>query len=150
MKNIDEKDFIKVCSESDTMAVAAATLGLHFTTFKKYAKKFGCYKPNQGGKGTSKEWIGSRAVPLQEILEGKHPAFQTYKLRNKLLKAKIFENRCSICGIRDWLGKKISCELDHIDGDRTNHRIENIRMLCPNCHSQTDTFRSKKRLTPPT
>lgn len=41
------------------------------------------------------------------------------------------------------MGKKINCELDHIDGNRTNHLLENLRILCPNCHSQTNTFRGK-------
>jgi 5-methylcytosine-specific restriction endonuclease McrA len=43
----------------------------------------------------------------------------------------------------EWSDKKINMELDHIDGNRTNHKLENLRMLCPNCHSQTDTYRAK-------
>jgi 5-methylcytosine-specific restriction endonuclease McrA len=76
-------------------------------------------------------------------LDGKHPHFQTFKLKNRLLKNKIVENKCSICDIEEWNDKKINMELDHIDGNRTNHKLENLRMLCPNCHSQTDTYRAK-------
>ena len=43
----------------------------------------------------------------------------------------------------EWNDKKINMELDHIDGNRTNHKLKNLRMLCPNCHSQTDTYRAK-------
>ena len=123
--------------------VNTLNLGLHFNTFKKYAIKFNCYVTNQSGKGTNK--VVPPKVNLQEILEGKHPQFQTYKLKNRLLKEGVLENKCSVCEITEWNHKKINMELDHIDGDRTNHNIENLRMLCPNCHSQTDTYCSKKR-----
>jgi hypothetical protein len=141
MKHFNQNDFIKICQESKSMAEAASKLDLHFNTFKKYAIKFGCYVTNQSGKGTNK--IVPPKVDLQEILEGKHPHFQTFKLKNRLLKEKIIENKCFICDIEEWNGKKLNMELDHIDGNRTNHKLENLRMLCPNCHSQTETYRAK-------
>ena len=55
------------------------------------------------------------------------------------------ENRCEICGITEWQGKSIQCELHHINGNPTDNRIENLQILCPNCHSQTDNFRSRNR-----
>ena len=145
MTNIDKEEFIRVCNESPTMSIAAAKLGIHFNTFKRIAVNLGCYVPNQGGKGTKKHGNGSRSVPLEEILCGLHPHFQTYKLKQKLLKAGIIVNECSICRISSWQGKQLSCELDHINGDRTDHRLDNLRILCPNCHSQTETFRSKNK-----
>lgn len=48
--------------------------------------------------------------------------------------------KCSICGVKDWNNKIISLQLDHIDGDGTNNSMDNLRLLCPNCHSQTDTY----------
>jgi 5-methylcytosine-specific restriction endonuclease McrA len=141
MKQINKNHFIDVCQKSNSMAEAAVKLELHFNTFKRYAIKFDCYQTNQSGKGLKKN--APPKIDLQEILEGKHPHFQTFKLKNRLLKEKIIVNKCDICGIEEWNDKKINMELDHIDGNRTNHRIENLRMLCPNCHSQTDTYRAK-------
>jgi hypothetical protein len=65
----------------------------------------------------------------------------SFKLR--LLERNILENKCSRCDIQEWLGEKISLELDHIDGDNWNNKRENIRLLCPNCHAITDNYKGK-------
>jgi len=53
--------------------------------------------------------------------------------------------QCKQCHISTWNDKPVSLELDHIDGDNSNHSRDNLRLLCPNCHSQTPTFRNRKR-----
>lgn len=69
-----------------------------------------------------------------------------HKLRNRadvkrrLLETGELKNECSICGITDWLGQPLSLQIDHRDGNGKDHRPENVRLLCPNCHSQTPTF----------
>jgi len=50
---------------------------------------------------------------------------------------------CTICGVSEWNGKKLTLELDHINGEQTDNRKENLRWLCPNCHSLTPTFKGK-------
>lgn len=52
---------------------------------------------------------------------------------------------CSICGLKDWLNKEIVLILDHIDGNSENCSLDNLRLLCPNCDSQTDTFKGKNK-----
>tara|TARA_S200002703_G_C3603410_1_gene185251 strand:+ start:98 stop:505 length:408 start_codon:yes stop_codon:yes gene_type:complete len=54
-----------------------------------------------------------------------------------------FGNICSVCDISDWNGNPLTMELDHIDGDPYNNTPENIRLICPNCHSQTETYKAK-------
>lgn len=51
---------------------------------------------------------------------------------------------CEICKLSEWLNKKISLEIHHIDEDRTNNNEYNLQLLCPNCHSQTKNFRNPK------
>ena len=54
-------------------------------------------------------------------------------------------NQCSICGLKDaWNGIKLSFQIDHINGNHYDHRLSNLRFVCPNCHSQTPTFSGKK------
>lgn len=143
MKKIDKEEFINVCNSSKSMAEAAAKLGMHFNTFKKYAVQFGCYKPNQSGKGITK--IHLQKISTEDILAGKYPQYQTYKLKKRLIDEGYKEDKCEICG---WnkrrLGEKYTpCELHHKDGNRTNHKLENLQLLCPNCHSLTSTHRAK-------
>ena len=65
-------------------------------------------------------------------------------LKRRLLKEKIFEDKCCICKMGNvWNNKPIQLQLDHINGNNKDNRIENLRILCPNCHSQTSTFSGK-------
>lgn len=141
---ITDEFFIKTCQESLTMAKAAAKLELHFNSFKKRALKLECYFTNQSGKGTLKERNKDK-IPLLEILEGKHPYYQTNKLRKRLIEEGIKKLQCETCKIKEWNNMPISFELDHKDGNSRNHILLNLRILCPNCHSQTETYRSKNK-----
>lgn len=138
-----DEDFVNIVKASSTMSEACSKIGIHFNTFKRRAIRLKCYNPNPGGKGTKKDWVANRAIDLNEILEGKHPQYQTFKLKNRLYSEGTKTNRCEICNIDSWNGKSIQCELDHINGNSSDHRLENLRIICPNCHSQTNTFRAK-------
>lgn len=66
-------------------------------------------------------------------------------IRKRILSQNLIEYKCAFCGNEgEWLGQKMSLELDHINGKFDDHRLENLRFLCPNCHSLTPTWRRKK------
>ena len=142
-ERITDEKFIDVCKAANSMSEAASKLGLHFNSFKKRALELDCYLPNQAGIGIRKNMP---KIPLSEIItESLHPNYQTYKLKQRLLKEGIKENKCEVCGIEAWNGAPLNMELHHENGDRTNHLLENLLMICPNCHSQTDTYRAKNK-----
>lgn len=65
--------------------------------------------------------------------------------KKRLIEAGVKEDRCEGCGITHWKGRKLSIQIHHVNGDGTDNRIENLELLCPNCHSLTDTFSGRNR-----
>jgi DNA-binding CsgD family transcriptional regulator len=78
-------------------------------------------------------------LPLEELLvAGVHRS--RFNLKTRIVKAGLKRKLCELCGIASWNGRPITLALHHMNGDRHDNRIENLQLLCPNCHSQTDTF----------
>lgn len=127
------------------MAQAARSINVPFTSFARYAKEWNIYQPNQGGKGikTPISQIALVQIPLNEILIGLHPNYKSHSLRLKILKAKLKKHECENCKLSKWLDNDIPLELHHIDGNSKNHRFSNLQLLCPNCHTLTDNYKSK-------
>ena len=96
------------------------------------------------GKSTIADCNEKKEIDASKLLceNSKHARniLRSYILRNKLL-----PYTCAICGITEWQGKTLSLELDHINGINNDNRIENLRFLCPNCHSQTTTYGAKNK-----
>lgn len=85
-----------------------------------------------------------RTYRLEDILV-ENSTFDRKNLKNKILEYKLLPYKCSICNnIGEWIGEPLSLQLDHINGINNDNRIENLRFLCPNCHSQTETFSGKR------
>lgn len=116
----------------------------HYKTVKRYIKKYELstehFKPMDRTHGL-KRHTDRLTIPLQEILEGKHPNYPTTHLKNRLLKDGVLIEQCVKCRTGpEWNGEPLTLQLDHKDGDSSNHRLHNLQIMCPNCHSQTSTF----------
>ena len=91
------------------------------------------------------------ATPLAELLVRGRPC-PTKNLKRRLLAEGVKEHRCENCRATRWFGKPLAIELHHVNGDRQDNRLENLQLLCPNCHSLTDTYRGRnigRMVTPP-
>lgn len=91
-------------------------------------------------KGVTEPVVNSR--PLESILV-RGSVYSNNRLRRRLIREGFLEPRCSACGLAQWLGGPIPLELDHADGDRRNNELCNLRLLCPNCHALTPTYRGR-------
>jgi len=87
----------------------------------------------------------SKKYTMKEALVENSPYKSTSNLKDRLYKEKLKTKECEECGLTEWNNKEIIFQLDHINGINTDNRIDNLRILCPNCHSQTSTFTNKKR-----
>jgi len=80
------------------------------------------------------------AMPIEQLLVvGRSETNRTH-LKSRLIAEGLKENRCEACGIAEWRGKPLSMELHHVNGDGSDNRLENLELLCGNCHSQTDNW----------
>lgn len=89
------------------------------------------------------EFTSNPAKPLADVLVN-NIRYSSHKLRKRLLKAAYFQHKCYSCNLAKWKDQPIPLELEHIDGDHFNNQIENLTLLCPNCHALTSTWRGRK------
>lgn len=138
-----KEDILNWVSENKPKIYICNQLNCKQDTLNDYLKLMNIiYLGNQAGAGTLKS-----KVKLDDIITNK-VKFSRHQLKKRLLHDGLLEYKCSNikCGnTGEWLGEKISLELDHINGVNDDNRIENLRILCPNCHSQTPTYKNKNR-----
>jgi hypothetical protein len=115
-------------------------------TYRQCKERFGFAAASWSKAILRGDLIPRPRQPTLEVILQKSRSRCTIKRR--LLMAGKLVNRCDFCGLTEWRGRPISIQVDHINGIRDDHRVENLRMLCPNCHSQTPTYgaRNRKRI----
>lgn len=119
--------------------------GGNYKTFRKLKEMYNldtshfCRKTHSSKGKTRKD-----AFPLDKILVNNFP-YGSDRLKKRLIKEGIKEHKCEECQLTEWMGKPIPLELEHIDGDHFNNLLENLKVLCPNCHANTSTYRGRKQ-----
>jgi hypothetical protein len=133
---IDEKLIISKVNDFKSFVDLAKSVGYSRTTVKNVLVKNNI-KFDHFNEFTTKESSLIYIFTLQK--EGE--SFGNSKLKNIMIKYGFAENKCSECGIPNiYNGIPLTIQLHHIDGNRYNNKLDNLKMLCPNCHSQTHTF----------
>ena len=146
-----DEQFIEAVASSLSYAEVIRKLGLkpagsNYDTVKRKISELNLDTTHMTGQAWNQ---GERykpvqlARPLSEILVKNSTWVNSNNLRKRLLKEGFKEHKCECCGRSEWLGKPIALELHHVNGIKDDLRIENLIILCPNCHAFTDNYRGK-------
>jgi hypothetical protein len=129
--------------------VGLVPAGGNYATAHKLIKELRIDTSHMTGQGWNKEDVlgicGWNRKPLEKILVRGSTYTNTDRLKRRLIEAGLKEHACESCRRQTWNDEKIPLELNHVNGDRLDHRLENLQLLCPNCHSQTSSYRGKNK-----
>lgn len=145
---VSDEEFKEIIANSISYSDCLRALGLgtkggsSTDILKKRIKELQCSTEHFTRKGASSPY---KQYNLEEILVENSTYLSLSSLKKRLLQETDIEYKCAICGIDSWLDQPISLHLDHINGINNDHRYENLRFLCPNCHSQTETYSGKNK-----
>lgn len=146
MDKINKEDFEKIVNESFSIADVCRKIGCqprggNYKIVHRYLDEYCIDISHFKGKRTN---IGNVLNKKNEKKAENYLKEKSYvsttKLKWKLFSEGLKEYKCEECGCRDWNGKQISLHLHHINGNCADNRLENLQILCPNCHSQTDNY----------
>ena len=147
-----EQDLFEAAKLSTSVRQTLSRLGLkeaggNYAQIKKYLSYYSVDITHFKGQAWNKglRGLGKPLYTLEQILV-ENSYFQSYKLKQRLFQANIKEKRCEECGwAKQSIDGRIPLELDHINGNSKDNRLENLRVLCPNCHSLKSTHRGLNR-----
>lgn len=125
-----KEEILKYISENQSKAKIAITLNCKIDTLNSYLRKMNIeYSGNQGGKGIKHD---PKRMEAGLFIKGSSP---NSRKRQRLIDDKIKDYKCELCGGKEWLGKPIPLELHHKDCNHYNNELDNLMIVCPNCHA---------------
>lgn len=149
--SISDNEFRQLIANSTTYSECLRKLGLKTRggsstdILKKRINELNCSTEHFGRYNSNNESYNIKYT-LEEICVKNSNYHSIDRLKKRLIQENKLEYKCAFCGnTGEWYGHKLSLQLDHINGINNDHRIENLRFLCPNCHSITETFSGKNK-----
>jgi hypothetical protein len=144
-----EEELRHAISSSRSIREALITLGIscqggNYRVIHKAVAKYNIDISHFSQQGWAKGQVFGPKRDIKDYLSNQYP-ISSFKLKNRLLEEGLLERVCSNCSSTTWLNEPIPLELDHIDGDNENNNFNNLRLLCPNCHALTPTYRGKNK-----
>jgi hypothetical protein len=149
-RNYTDEEFILAVKESYSVAQVLSKLGLkaaggNYSVAQKRMKTLGVsLAEGANGQGWRKGKFFGPKRDLEMYLSNEYP-IGSHRLRLRLISEGYKEAKCECCGITEWNGKAAPLELEHKDGNHSNNALENLLILCPNCHAQTETYRGRNK-----
>ena len=123
--------------------------GGNYTNIQSRCKEFNVNTSHFFGQGWNNKLHPSyskNGKPLNDFFAKGDKKLSSSRVKSRLINNDLRDYRCEKCGISDWMGGRIVIELHHVNGDPTDNRLDNIQLLCPNCHSQTHNYCKKEDL----
>ena len=147
---VSDEEFKLIVQEANSYSDCLRALGLGTSggsstdTLKRRIAELDCDTTHFGSKPQNRSGHNARYT-LDEILIENSTYVNIARLKLRLVNEGRMEYKCANCGLTEWQGQTLSLHLDHINGINNDHRIENLRFLCPNCHSLTETYAGKNK-----
>ncbi len=143
-----KEDLIDVVKDSRSKRECLLKLGLkpyggNYRVLDKYINFYNIDTSHFLGQGWNVCNSPADIKPIEKYFNNEIP-ISSYKLKKRILKENIKSYRCEICNLEVWNGKMIPLELHHINGNNRDNSLDNLKLLCPNCHALTDNYRNRK------
>jgi hypothetical protein len=147
LRKYTEQQLSEAIKKSTSLAQTLSILGVapyggNYHVLRRAIKHFDLDTSHFTGQLWNKGKTIGPKQPLQKYLNNELQ-ISSCKLKGRLLSEGLLERRCSECRNSKWLNVPIPLELHHVNGNRTDNRLDNLRLLCPNCHALTPTYRGK-------
>ena len=149
LKSITKEEFENLVKKSFSKAGVIKSrglvpLGANYRGFDLLVKQWNIDTSHFLGQGHLKNKTHNYSPPmkLEDVFSNKK-GMGSSKLRKRLIKEKIFEHKCNRCKNTEWQETKIPLELEHKNGNPFDNSLENLELLCPNCHALTATYRGR-------